>query len=163
MTANPPPQLALSVQWGDELDDMRPRPVQRPQLRRWVQSSLSCDANITLRFVGPVEGQQLNQQFRGKDYATNVLTFPLNAQTLALPPGVTMDCTADIIICWPVVETQARQQGKALLHHLAHLVIHGCLHAQGHDHEDEEQALQMEALEARLLKRFRITDPYQPT
>lgn len=141
------PELALSVQSGPGAGDC---PVTRPRLRRWVLAALQQDARITLRFVGSREGRALNHAHRGRDYATNVLTFGYDTTPLE----------ADIVICLPVVRREARAQRKPLDHHLAHLVIHGVLHAQGFDHEDEIEAQAMESLEAALLSRFRIPDPY---
>jgi probable rRNA maturation factor len=123
--------------------------VSRARLRRWVLAALQRDAKITLRFVGSREARALNRQYRGRDYATNVLTFDYE-------PGV-----ADIVICVPVLEREARAQRKPLDHHLAHLVVHGVLHAQGFEHEDEFEAQAMEELETALLRRFRVADPYR--
>lgn len=155
------PNLELHIQWGDELDTLAPRPVTHAQLRRWVACTLESDAHFTVRFVGEKEGHALNRDFRHKDYATNVLTFPHAPADVAWPPDMPRPAGADIVICWPVVVAEAQQQGKPLMHHLAHLVIHGCLHGQGYDHETDAQAAEMESLETRLLKRFRIADPYQ--
>jgi probable rRNA maturation factor len=115
--------------------------------------ALQTDATLTLRFVGAREGRRLNRDFRGRDYATNVLTF-----NYARAP-----VEADIVLCLPVIAREARQQGKALRAHLAHLVIHGTLHAQGHDHETSTDAARMERLETRLLARLGYPDPYQPS
>ena len=168
MRATPPrPELALSVQTGSGIPTL---PVSRPRLRRWVLAALRGDARITLRFVGTREGRALNRDHRGRDYATNVLTFaydPLPASPAAAgaPRGRTaaQRCApveADIVLCMPVVRAEARAQGKPLDHHLAHLVIHGVLHAQGFDHQDEAGAEAMEGLETALLRRFRVPDPY---
>jgi probable rRNA maturation factor len=131
----------------------------RPTLRRWVLLALgdagdkaANDAQLTLRFVGSAEGRRLNRGFRGRDYATNVLTFDYTRQPLA----------ADIVLCMPVVAREAREQGKTLRAHLAHLVIHGVLHARGFDHERPRQATAMEARERALLAQLRIADPYRP-
>jgi len=146
--ASPAPvRLTLSVQTGKAAGDW---PVDRSQLRRWVQAALEHEAQITLRLVGRREGRALNLAWRAKDYATNVLTFAYGGQPLQ----------ADIVLCLPVIRTEARAQGKQLRDHLAHLVIHGVLHAQGHDHERVREAQRMESLETRLLARFRIADPY---
>jgi probable rRNA maturation factor len=126
-------------------------PVDRPQLRRWVASALSADAELVLRFVGTAEGKALNRQFRGRNRPTNVLTFDYAGE-----PTI----RADIVICLPVVSAEARSQGKPEHDHLAHLVVHGVLHAQGHDHQGDAQAERMEAREAAILKRFGIGDPY---
>ena len=147
------PSLALSIQLGDGVGEL---PASRPQLRRWVAAALSRDAELTLRFVGTREGRALNRDFRGKDYATNVLTFAYDQED---GDGVVR---ADLVICLPVLAREARAQRKPLADHLAHLVVHGTLHAQGWDHETgEADALAMEAHERALLARFRIPDPYQ--
>jgi probable rRNA maturation factor len=140
-------RLALSVQTGESVGDW---PVDRSQLRRWILATLEAEAQITLRLVGQREGRALNLAWRGKDYATNVLTFAYGGDPLQ----------ADIVLCLPVIRTEARSQRKQVRDHLAHLVIHGALHAQGYDHERERDAHRMEALETRLLARFRIADPY---
>jgi probable rRNA maturation factor len=168
MRATPPrPELALSVQTGSGIATV---PVSRPRLRRWVLAALRGDARITLRFVGTREGRALNRGHRGRDYATNVLTFAYDPmpeppapaaasrKRSAAPPSPPVE--ADIVLCMPVVRAEARAQGKPLDHHLAHLVIHGVLHAQGFDHEDESEAQAMEGLETALLRRLRIPDPY---
>jgi probable rRNA maturation factor len=152
------PRLALSVQHEAGSGDC---PADRAQLRRWALAALEHDAALTLRFVGAREGRALNAQFRGRDYATNVLTFTYDAQ--GDPPADSGDgpVQADIVICLPVLVREARAQKKSLREHLAHLVIHGVLHAQGMDHEDEDEAREMEARETALLGRFRIADPYR--
>jgi probable rRNA maturation factor len=101
--------------------------------------------------VGLKEGRQLNRDFRSKDYATNVLTFGY-----ASLPVV----QADLVLCLPVLVREARAQRKELAAHFAHMLVHGMLHAQGLDHEDPEEAEEMEAMECRILKRFRLPDPY---
>lgn len=131
-----------------------PWPLTRPRVRRLILASLDANtqaASLTLRMVGQSEGRALNLEFRGKDSATNVLTFAYS------PPP---ELEADIVVCWPVVQREARQQHKSVEHHLMHLLVHGCLHACGLDHQEEEEADNMEALEARILKRFRISNPY---
>jgi probable rRNA maturation factor len=105
-----------------------------------------------VRFIGRAEARTLNRDFRGRDYATNVLTFDYARAPLA----------ADIVLCLPVIRREAREQAKTLRAHLAHLVIHGVLHARGFDHERPRAARQMEARERRLLAALRIADPYQP-
>lgn len=151
----------LSVQTGD---GAAPCPVDRAQLRRWVRAALARDAAITLRFVDLDEARALNRQFRGRDYAPNVLTFAYDDDegfdaTDASAAAAT--CSADIVICLPVLEREAREQRKRLRDHLAHLVVHGALHAQGMEHEDDREAQAMEALETRILARFGIDDPYR--
>lgn len=140
------PSLRLSVQ---NRARFRGLPV-RATLRRWLRPALTRDAEIVLRFVGAREGRRLNRVFRKRDYATDVLTFVYGDRPVR----------ADIVICVPVVRTAARAQGKTLRQHLAHLVIHGALHAQGHDHVTAAQARAMQALERRLLAGLGIADPY---
>ena len=141
-------QLDLHVQWDEDAGE---KIVDNRQLKRWASAALATDAQLTFRFVGLEEGQTLNRDFRGKDYATNVLTFPYQPDN---------PCMADIVICMPVVIREAREQSKSLKHHLAHMLIHSTLHAQGYDHETEEEATSMEALEVAILQRFKINNPY---
>ena len=147
-----PPRLALSIQFEPGAGDC---PADRAQLRRWARAALTRDAALALRFDGAAEGRALNRDYRGKDYATNVLTFAYDAPAGGGP------IEADIVICLPVVASEARGQRKTLREHLAHLVVHGVLHAQGMDHEDEGDAREMEARETEVLRRFRIADPYR--
>ncbi|MFZ9406695.1 MAG: rRNA maturation RNase YbeY [Burkholderiaceae bacterium] len=140
-------QLSLSVQTGESAGEW---PVDRSQLRRWINAALERDAILAIRLVGRQEGRALNLAWRGKDYATNVLTFAYGGEPLQ----------ADIVLCLPVLRSEARAQRKSLKSHLAHLVIHGVLHAQGYDHESDDEARRMETLETKLLARFRIADPY---
>ena len=137
--------LSLSIQLAPDAGES---PADRRQLRRWAHAALSCDAVLTLRLVGADEARALNAQFRARDYATDDVTAhgPLQA---------------DIVICLPVVAREAREQGKSVRDHLAHLIVHGVLHAQGMDHEIPAQAQAMEDLEIALLRRFRIGNPYQ--
>lgn len=124
----------------------------RPQFRKWVKAALMRDAEIVLRIVDEVEGRSLNRDFRGRDYATNVLTFVYsNARPL----------TGDIVLCAPVVEEEARQQHKSLTAHYAHLTVHGVLHLQGYDHESEAAAASMEQLETEIMMRLGHDDPYK--
>ncbi len=145
------PSLSLSIQLGD---GVRTLPASRAQLRRWVAAAIDADATLTLRFVGEREARSLNARYRHRDYATNVLTFAY--------PDDDGRVNADIVICVPVARREARAQRKTLAAHLAHLVIHGVLHACGHDHELPAQAERMEAAEIALLARFRIADPFRP-
>lgn len=121
-------------------------------IKKWVKSATTLGGIITLRFVNAAEGKKLNFAFRQKDYATNVLTFPYELSKEAL--------VADIIFCLPVLQKEAKEQGKLLKAHLAHLIVHGCLHAQGHDHEVARDAKKMEALEIEILQKLGITNPY---
>lgn len=142
-----PPRLRLTVQYA--LDPAR-LPA-RSQLRKWAKAALQSDAEVTLRLVGRREGRKLNSGYRGKDYATNVLTFAY-ADTRPL--------AGDIVLCAPVVAEEARRQGKTAEAHYAHLVVHGILHLQGHDHEKDEDAVVMEALESDVVTRLGYPDPY---
>ncbi|MDR3396520.1 MAG: rRNA maturation RNase YbeY [Pandoraea sp.] len=127
--------------------------LSRTAVRRWVQAALLADAELTLRFVDTEEGQTLNRGYRGKDYATNVLTFAY-AQDESDP------VTGDIVLCCPVVEREANEQGIALEAHYAHLIVHGVLHAQGYDHEADDEAQEMESLETEILAGLGYADPY---
>ena len=159
--------LSLSVQYADTTKnwlDILPRPT----LRRWVQSALQVDAALTIRFVDEVEGRQLNAEFRGKDYATNVLTFTYDDELDDLPEEVRAaiaveqgeQIEADIILCGAVLEREATEQGKTIVEHAAHLVVHGVLHAQGFDHIEDEEAEIMEELERQIVMGLGFADPY---
>lgn len=144
-------KLALSVQYPDpRLQDT----ITRPRLRRWVQAALFAPAELTIRFVDAAEGQALNRDYRNKDYPTNVLTF---AYTEDQDAEVTQ---ADIILCTDVLEREAAEQGKTVLAHATHLIVHGVLHAQGYDHESEQEAQEMEAIEAEILAALGLPNPY---
>ena len=121
-------------------------------IKKWVRASINRPGILTIRFVNRTEGQALNSQFRTKAYATNVLTFLYGISQNEL--------TADIVICMPVVTSEARDQGKAVKAHLAHLVVHGCLHAAGLDHITQHDAKVMEAREVAILKNLGFSDPY---
>jgi len=130
------------------------------QLHQWLQLALqdrAADAELTLRIVDEAEITALNYRYRGKDGATNVLSFPY--QPL---PGVESGLLGDIVICAPVVAQEAVAQSKSLEEHWAHITIHGVLHLLGHDHQQAEQAGQMERLEAQLLGQIGVADPYLP-
>ncbi|MEO5606221.1 MAG: rRNA maturation RNase YbeY [Polaromonas sp.] len=147
-------QLSLSLQFGKFPDAALHRAaLPRHSVTRWIRHALQSDAEITVRIVDAEEGQALNHDYRGKDYATNVLTFDYTQA-----PYV----TADLVLCAPVVEREAREQGKTLQAHYAHLLVHGTLHAQGHDHETSEaDAEAMEALEIGILAGLGIDNPYR--
>jgi len=144
-------KLTLSVQYADPRARTQ---VTRADARRWVQAALLAPAELTLRFVNAEEGRALNRDYRGKDYATNVLTF---AYTEDEEADVTQ---ADIILCTDVLEKEAAEQGCGIAAHAAHLIVHGVLHAQGYDHEDDADATEMEALEIEILARLGIANPY---
>jgi probable rRNA maturation factor len=146
--------LSLSLQFGALPDAALHRAaLPRHRVARWLRHALHSDAEITVRIVGAEEGQALNRDYRGKDYATNVLTFDYT-----LEPVV----TADLVLCAPVVAREAQENQKTLQAHYAHLLVHGALHAQGHDHETgEADAQAMEALEIDILARLGIENPYR--
>ena len=147
------PRLALSLQFGRLQDAARHRDaLPRHGVIRCIRHALQSDAEITVRIVDAQEGQALNRDFRGKDYATNVLTFDYAAEPLVM---------ADLVLCAPVVAREAREQNKPLAAHYAHLLVHGTLHAQGWDHEtSEEEAQAMEAREVEILARLGLKNPY---
>jgi probable rRNA maturation factor len=128
--------------------------------RRWVEATLRgarrrSAAELSIRIVDAEEGRALNRDYRGKDYATNVLSFPAE-----LPPGANLPLIGDLAICAPVVAREAAEQGKPARDHWAHMTVHGVLHLLGHDHVEEAEAEAMEALETRILAGFGIADPY---
>ena len=147
-------KLSLSVQFADErLSDT----ITRPRIRRWVQAAQLAPAELTIRFVNEQEGRLLNHDYRGKDYATNVLTFSYN-QTTDVDNDIVR---ADIVLCSDVVLREAKEQHRSVGHHVAHLIVHGVLHAQGYDHESDEEAAEMENFETEILAKLSIPDPYQ--
>ncbi len=123
----------------------------RRRLRAWAAAALRRSARVTVRIVGTREGRTLNKRFRGRDYATNVLTFVYDEGR---------PLSGDIALCAPVVAREAREQGKPLAAHYAHLLVHGMLHLQGHDHVDPDAARIMEAREVKLLRTLGFDDPY---
>lgn len=147
------PELSLSIQYPGGTAQA----PTRPQVRRWVRASLlhcgPLPAEVTVRFVDPEEGQALNRDYRGKDYATNVLSFPYEAGDRVV---------GDLVICKAVVAREAGEQGKALEAHYAHLIVHGMLHLQGYDHETgAREARRMEARETEILAGLGYPDPYK--
>jgi probable rRNA maturation factor len=146
-----PARLALSIQYVSERANL----PSRVDLRRWAKAALLQDVAAALRVVDEAEGMELNQDYRGKAYATNVLTFAYGAE----PEGGPL--SGDIILCAPVVEREAAEQGKPLAAHYAHLTVHGMLHLQGYDHEAEDEAVAMEAVETFIMMRLGFPDPYQ--
>jgi len=126
--------------------------------QRWIDASLADlgDASeVVIRIVDEAEGRTLNRDYRGKDYATNVLSFPFEA-----PPPVESELLGDLILCAPVVLREAEEQGKAPIAHWAHLVVHGILHLRGYDHQDDEEAAEMEGFEKEILAGLGFPDPY---
>jgi len=143
-------KISLAVQYVSESDSL----PTRAQWRRWIKAAFECDVIMTLRIVDEEEGLELNKAYRGRDYATNVLTFVYDD---------TEPLSGDVVICAPVVAREAAEQGKDLLAHYAHLAIHAALHLQGYDHEIDEEACEMEALETALMLKLRYPDPYLET
>jgi probable rRNA maturation factor len=141
------PKLALTVQYAVKAE---PLPT-RQQFRKWALTALERDAEVTLRLVDENEGRTLNRDYRGMDHATNVLTFPLADEPLLM---------GDIVLCAPVIEKEAAGQHKPLQAHYAHLVVHGMLHLQGYDHENDKDAAIMEALETQIVAKLGYADPY---
>ena len=133
--------------------------------RRWVAAALEGrirEADIAIRIVGEDEGRALNRHYRGKDYATNVLSFPADvAAGVKLPKGVKLPLLGDLVLCAPVVAREAREQKKPLAAHYAHLTVHGALHLLGWDHQDAREAECMEQLEREILAGLGIDDPYR--
>lgn len=148
----PRPALTLSLQFArDDLSRAHRAQLPRHRVARWIRCALETPAEITVRIVGADEARALNRDFRGKDYATNVLTFDYSHAPLV---------HADLVLCADVVEAEARVQSRTLDAHYAHLLIHGALHAQGHDHERDDEAERMEARESELMQSLGFTDPY---
>lgn len=147
------PELSLSLQFAKVANaDTHRAALPRHKVARWVRHALDLPGEITVRIVDAEEGQALNREYRKKDYATNVLTFDYTQEPVV---------SADLVLCAPVVEKEAKAQGKSLQAHYAHLIVHGTLHAQGWDHEhDEEDAQAMEARESVVLMRLGFADPY---
>jgi probable rRNA maturation factor len=144
----PQPALTLSLQFADPL--LRPA-MPRHKVMRWIRAALQHPAEMTVRVVDEAEGKALNHDYRAKNYATNVLTFDYSHAPVV---------QADLVLCAPVLEREARELGVSLEAHCAHLLIHGTLHAQGHDHEDPAEAHAMEALETALMLKLGFHDPY---
>ncbi|AWV06639.1 rRNA maturation RNase YbeY [Marilutibacter maris] len=130
--------------------------------RKWVAAALEGrirEADLAIRLVDAREGRSLNRHYRGRDYATNVLSFPAEIPE-GLPKNVKFPLLGDLVVCAPVVAREAREQGKPLAAHYAHMTVHGALHLLGWDHEDEREAECMENLEREILASLGIADPY---
>ena len=142
------PPLQLSLQFADA----RHRTLlPRHRVARWMRAALAAPGQFAVRVVDADEGRTLNRDWRGKDHATNVLTFDYEHEPVVV---------ADLVLCAPVVEREAQAEGKALDAHYAHLLVHGVLHAQGWDHERAADARRMEARESELLLALGFADPY---
>lgn len=131
-------------------------------METWIEAAILAgtekqleEAELTVRIVDCDESQQLNFQYRNKDKATNVLSFPFQN-----PPGITLPLLGDLVVCKDVVENEAKIQGKTLTEHWAHMLIHGTLHLLGYDHIMDQEALEMESLETKLLIELGFADPY---
>ena len=142
------PELTLSLQFADASHRAQ---LPRHKVARWIRAALAAPAEITERVVDGEEGQALNRDFRGKDYATNVLTFDYSREPVV---------SADLVLCAPVVAREAAEQAKSIEAHYAHLLVHGTLHAQGFDHERARDAKVMEARETQILAALGFEDPY---
>jgi len=143
------PELNLSLQFADPRHrELLPR----HKVARWIRAALELPGEITVRIVDAEEGLQLNSEFRGKDYATNVLTFDYAQEPVVM---------ADLVICAPVVEDEAKKARLDIAAHYAHMLVHGTLHAQGYDHEEDDEAEHMEARESELMLALGFADPYK--
>lgn len=152
--------LSISVQFASAAKHL---PF-RAQVRRWALAahrigSPKSEGAVTIRYVDEKEGRALNRDYRGRDYATNVLTFVHEASPFQ--PEAGQNYSADIVICAPVIAREAREQKKPVAAHHGHMVLHGVLHAQGLDHENDTDASAMETVEIALLRQFRIKNPYE--
>ena len=143
------PALSLSLQFADARHRAQ---LPRHRVQRWLRAALGHPAELTVRIVGDDEGQALNREFRGKDHATNVLTFDYERSPLVL---------ADLVLAAGVVEREAAELGIPVADHYAHLLVHGALHAQGFDHEHDADAAVMEARESQILQGLGLADPYR--
>ena len=148
MTKAVRPTLSLSLQFADAGDRAL---LPRHKVLRWIRAALEAPAELTVRIVGAEEGRALNREYRGRDYATNVLTFDYSRKPVV---------AADLVLCAPVVRSEAEALGLPLDAHYAHLLVHGSLHAQGYDHENDADARVMEARETELLRALGFADPY---
>ncbi|MBT9504183.1 MAG: rRNA maturation RNase YbeY [Burkholderiaceae bacterium] len=142
------PELSLSLQFADASHRAL---LPRHRVVRWIRAALELPGELTVRIVGAEEGQALNRDYRQKDYATNVLTFDYSHEPVVV---------ADLVLCAPVVAREAQEMGISIADHYAHLLVHGTLHAQGYDHEVEDEAACMEARETELLLAMGFADPY---
>ena len=141
------PDLSLHFQCPS-IDVLLPN---KKHFKKWASATLRVNTEVTIRIVDEAEGRALNLAYRGRDYATNVLTFTLTE---------TPHLIGDIVICAPVVASEALTQNKALIAHYAHLTVHGVLHLHGYDHENEYQAALMEGLEISILHKLGYANPY---
>ena len=150
MKTTPSKRLDLSLQYACNRDGL---PL-RADFVRWARAALAGGGQVTIRLVDTDEGRALNSEYRGKDYATNVLSFPYNMEPVV---------TGDLVICPAVVAREAAEQNKPLPAHYAHLTVHGILHLQGWDHDNDEEAQAMEDEEREILAALGYPDPYRMT
>jgi len=143
------PELSLSLQFADARHRAQ---LPRHKVMRWIRAALELPGEIAVRIVDAEEGRALNHDYRAKDYATNVLTFDYSHEPVV---------GADLVICAEVVEREARELGIELLAHYAHMLVHGTLHAQGYDHEEDDEAEAMEARETEIMLALGFADPYR--
>lgn len=141
------PAIKLALQFASNQANL----PTRNQFRKWAKATVRVDTEVAIRIVDEEEGRALNNAYRGKDYATNVLTFPLTEEPHLM---------GDIIICAPVVAAEALAQNKSLEAHYAHLTVHGVLHLHGYDHETEAEAELMEGLETAIIMKLGYANPY---
>jgi probable rRNA maturation factor len=142
------PELSLSLQFADASHRAE---LPRHKVARWIRAALESKGEITVRIVGAIEGRALNREYRAKDYATNVLTFDYSHEPVV---------SADLVLCAPVLQRESRGLNIPLEAHYAHMLVHGTLHAQGYDHEVEDEARAMEARETELMCALGFKDPY---
>jgi len=146
------PELTLSLQFSSVTKpDKHRAALPRHRVKKWIRHALQTDAEITVRIVDEPEGHALNREYRKKDCATNVLTFDYSQQPIV---------SADLVLCAPVIAKEAKEQKKTLEAHYAHLIVHGTLHAQGWDHEMDEDAQVMELRETEIMARLGFKNPY---
>lgn len=146
--------IILDLQLASDAPDL----PSAQQLQQWLDAAIlpfQIDAELTVRIVDNSESQQLNRTYRGKDKPTNVLSFPFQC-----PPGIELPLLGDLVICAPVVQQEALEQGKSLTAHWAHMIVHGSLHLLGFDHINDDDATQMEAEEVTILQQLGFTNPY---
>jgi len=149
----------MELELGLQIASTAPGLPREDDFRRWVEAVLAAHrdvAELSVRIVDEAEGRQLNRDYRGRDYATNVLSFPAE-----LPAELELPLLGDLVLCAPVVAREATEQKKPQAAHWAHLTVHGCLHLLGFDHESDGPAQIMEALETEILARLGYPDPYQ--
>jgi len=154
MPSNTKPKLVIEIQYASAAIEKSLAFIASPALmKKWVKSAMNRGGLLTLRFVNSSEGKKLNLAFRKKDRPTNVLTFSyeLTKDTLL----------ADIIFCLPIIQKEAKEQDKSDQAHLAHLIVHGCFHAQGLDHESDKEAQKMEKQEIAVLQSLGFNNPYE--